>query len=256
MKKLNNCSLQTLIGIHNYSIIIGFILILVGFFTMPAGIVCLLIGIFLIGIGIYANKLINQKQNRPSELIPESSDLGYKNSLNAQSNLNTSFNLPYVKKCKTDISEANRRLKQLDESYKMVRKTTEVETFFRRLHFCFDCTLDLMGYKIKFAKNATPEVQYIQFKKDLREIVDDFIVRSYNNEIEKCASLKTEKAKKNRMDKYFEKMYNAFENADSFWSGNSGYMHYVGALYVPENIDHLKRLHAKHIPIDVLQKIN
>lgn len=216
----------------NKMLIIGIALFILGCFTVPIGVIFILLGSILILVNII-DKFVKVNGNASNS---------HNNNILFRNNI---YNVTSTAKYQTDVSEAKRRLKQLEESYNMVNKTVNVSTFFGRLNFCFDCILDLMTFTIKFAKNSTPEEQYNKFQNDLKNIVNEFITRSYNAEIQRCFNLKTDKAKQNRMEKYFDNMFSGFENSHSFWEGNHGCPHYNGPLYTQENIKYLEKLKSK-----------
>lgn len=159
--------------------------------------------------------------------------------------INNKVDIPKIKKINKNLGDAKLLIKKLSESYDIMEKTTDPCVFFGRLNFSYDCILNLMTYKIKFSKGCTPEVQYVSLKNDTETMVSKMIERTYSKELESISKLKTDKAKLNRMTKYFEKMETAFNNSNSYWEGwkfPSGYQytHYNGELYTENN---LKQLH-------------
>lgn len=183
-------------------------------------------------------KLYNEIHNKTQNI------LCYDN----KKSLSNKETIPNIKKTRKDVNEAKRRIKQLSESYEIMKKTVDPYVFFRRLNFSYDCILDLMTFKIKFSKNCTPENQYISLRNENEELVNSMIERSYNREIMQISKLQTNKAKLNRISKYFSNMEKAFENANKLWEGNyqfsTGYMcpHYTGALYTNANLQKLYSL--------------
>lgn len=154
------------------------------------------------------------------------------------------IDIPILKKTNTDITGANLLIKKLTESYEIMKKTTDPCVFFKRLSFSYDCIINLMTYKIKFSKGCTPEDQYILLKNETETMVNDMIERTYSKESECASKLKTDKAKINRMTKYFEKMEEAFAKSDTYWVGwnfVSGHKlpHYKGELYTEANLKKL-----------------
>lgn len=151
------------------------------------------------------------------------------------------------KKVKLSVSEGKAIIKKLSNSYDTMKKTTNPETFFKQLHYSYDCILLLMSCKnLKFYKNSTPQEQYISLRSYMQSYVNDMIDRSYAKESEAAANLKTEKAKVNKMMKYFAKMETAFNHANEYWEGgytSAGMMpHYTGELYTQANVQKLKDL--------------
>lgn len=151
--------------------------------------------------------------------------------------------IPKIDKFMTDKSSAIMILRKLNESYNIFQNTTNPEVFFGRLNFSLDCLLQLMQYKISIFNGATPEYEYERILKNLENYVDEFIDRSYAAELKKIATLKTTKGKRNRLDKYVTNLMSAFENAHSFWSGNSGVLHYTGELYTTNNFEKVKKIY-------------
>lgn len=133
-------------------------------------------------------------------------------------------------------------LHQRDESTNIVNNTKNPETFFGRLGFIFDVLLELMTYeKYDFFTGSTPTKDYQKLLDNLETVVDAFIDRSYEAQLEKVSKLKSQTAKFNNMEKYFENLIAAFECADTFWTGNNKMQHYTGMLYTEKN---KKRVYA------------
>lgn len=154
---------------------------------------------------------------------------------------------PVVVRLNPEKMDAARILRQLNESYDMVKSTTNPGVFFGRLCFCFDCALALTKYSDDIFSGATPKQELERLSSNLEELVNDFIDRSYNAEYEKAMQLKTEKGRQNRMIKYFDTLESTFENAHSFWTGNSNSPHYTGPLYTENNLTKVKELKIKTI---------
>lgn len=135
----------------------------------------------------------------------------------------------------------------MNESTKMVNTTTNPEVYFGRLNLLFDLFLTLKLYeKYNIFTGKTPSQDYDYLLANLERSVNAFIDRSVSKQTEKIATLKTEKSKLNSMEKYAEKMRNAFKNANTFWSGNNDYYHYTGKLYTPSNLDYLNNQLRKY----------
>lgn len=254
MKIFERLSIQRLTQISNLSFIIGAILCLAGLFSLPIGLLYIAIAAVLFYIGSLANKAKSNKEqeefeekrdanrseweNRSRMVMPENNDSLSENTSEAYQ----AMPFPHIPKKKTDKAEAARRLKQLYESYDLVNKTTKPDVFFGRLSFCFDCLLDLMTFKDKVFKDATPEEEYLRLYGNIESLVDEFVTRSHGAEYEKARQLKTEKGQRSRMEKYFANMYEAFSNASSCWTGNSNSPHYEGHLYTENNLTRLKQI--------------
>ena len=99
-----------------------------------------------------------------------------------------------------------------------------------------------MSYKNKVFSHSTPEEQYMLQLDSLETRVNNFIDRSYAEVLKQANQLKTEKGRKNRLEKYFISMEEAFYNCHSFWSGNPSSPHYTGKLYTENNLKKLTNL--------------
>lgn len=145
-------------------------------------------------------------------------------------------------------NQAEYCLKQLEESAYLINHTTNPTTFFGRLHFSFDKLLELITYeKFGFFTNKTPSEDYQMLLDKLDETVNRFIDRSYEKQLEKVRSLKTEQGKRNSLEKYFIKMYEAFDCAHTFWQGDSISEHYSGDLYTVNNLIYLNDLYKESV---------
>lgn len=247
MKVFEKFSTKNITMLSNYSYIIGIVLILFGLFKLPSGLIGIVLGVALCFVGYFAGKESNKRNQEEFELRRSLSRTEWANRsrmvIPPNDNLQqTSIPFPHIPKKKTDKAEAARRLKQLTESYDLVNKTTKPDVFFGRLSFCFDCLLDLMTFKDKVFRDATPEEEYLRLFDNIESLVDDFVTRSHGAEYAKAQQLKTEKGQRSRMEKYFANMYESFNNAASFWTGNPGYPHYTGALYTENNLNRLKSI--------------
>lgn len=250
MKTFEDYSIEELERFKAFYIIIMIVIAIIAFITTWA---FLLIDLFLlIPIG-NCNRCINEKKQKEierkeaehrAERQPREKAIA-----NAQieNSANSFMPIPVVKKFRTDKSEAIRRLRQLTESYDLVQTTLKADVFFGRLSFCFDCVLDLMTYKDGVFRDSTPEDEFNRLSGKLEELVNDFIVRSYNSEYKKAIQLKTDKGRQNRIEKYFINMESAFRSAHSFWTGNSGSPHYTGPLYTENNLTKLRELETKNL---------
>ena len=148
----------------------------------------------------------------------------------------------------TQISQAKLLLKQSNESIKLVNTTTNPETYFGRLNFTFDVLLEMKKFeKYKIYTGKTPTQNYKMLIDELEKSADLFIKRSYEKQLKKISSLKTEKAKINSMKKYANNMIVAFQNANNYWLGNNQYPHYRGDLYTSNNLNYLTQLLKDYI---------
>lgn len=141
-----------------------------------------------------------------------------------------------------EMASVKNMLKQVNDSTKLVNTTTNPEVFFSRLNMLFDLFMELKKYeKYRIFTGKTPTQDYEYLQKSLEKQVNLFIDRTYEKQMEKMKTLKTDKSKASSFEKYSDKMMTAFKNANSYWQGNSGMAHYRGALYTTDNMIHLKR---------------
>ncbi|MPN59637.1 hypothetical protein SDC9_207358 [bioreactor metagenome] len=82
--------------------------------------------------------------------------------------------------------------------------------------------------------------------------VNGFIDRAFSNEESKIGALKTDKAKAARKERFVKGMFDAFEKANTFWTGRTypgpsvlQPPHYTGPLYTNENLEYLKQMAEK-----------
>ena len=146
-----------------------------------------------------------------------------------------------------DADYINNLLKQVHESETIVNRTTNPTVFFGRLNFLFDCLLILKDYeKYDIFHPEKPSDVLKNITKNLESHVNGFIDRAYTEKKKKIASLKTQTAKTNNWEKFFDSMFAAFELANTFWTGNGKKeKHYNGVLYTKGNLKHLKELEEK-----------
>ncbi len=152
-----------------------------------------------------------------------------------------------------ELARVRSLLKQMNNTTKTVNTTVNPEIYFGRLNYLFDLILALKNYeKYHVFTGQTPSQNYSYLTATLEKSVNDFIDRSFYNQIQKTEKLKTDKSKENSMKRYIEKMQSAFQNANSFWSGNTGEEHYKGRLYTPSNIEYFnnKIKHCKYAKFD------
>ena len=98
-----------------------------------------------------------------------------------------------------DKQRAQGYLKQIQESAKLVNTTVKPDIYFGRLNFLFDLFLRLQPYeRYGIFRGGTPSSDLAKLQNGLEKSVDDFIMRSYEKQMEKVKVLKTEKAKKNK----------------------------------------------------------
>lgn len=143
----------------------------------------------------------------------------------------------------------NMLLDRARECSELVNSTTKPDIFFSKLNLCIDTLLELQEfekYKI-FDKNRLPSKDLNKLAENIETIVDAFINRSYNKQLEKISSLKTDKAKFNSMCKYTKSMIDAFQNANNFYKGRNSKYHYNYVLYAPNNFKKLKELLKEYL---------
>ena len=127
-------------------------------------------------------------------------------------------------------------MKQLGDSAKLVESTENADVFFERLNFMLDLCLELSTFeKYKCFSGLIPSVAYREALNSLDEVVDRFITRSCAKQQVKSAKLKTDSGKQKSNDKFAADLKKAFDNANSFWTGHTGWQHYTGALFSKRN---------------------
>lgn len=139
-------------------------------------------------------------------------------------------------------------LKQAHECEAIVNKTVKPDVFFGRLNFLFDCLLNLSDYEKRYDfQPEKPSKVFKNITSKLEKYVDGFINRAFSDKKVKVGKLKTDKSKASNWKKFFDDMFTAFENADTYWTGDPKSKHYTGALYTKANIKHLEKLKRKTI---------
>jgi|GEM_PF-393529 len=151
------------------------------------------------------------------------------------------------------LQEAENYLKIARESAEIVNSTFVPATFFGRLHTFLDALLILRTYEGRCAfTGPLPTETLKETIADLEQIVDKFINRSTEMEFVLAAALKTERGKRERLKKYFDKMIDAFDKSNTYWSGSfmSGgrLPHYSGKLYTDGNYERLLELRDMYAP--------
>ncbi len=139
-----------------------------------------------------------------------------------------------------ELQRVKTLLKQVQESAKLVNNTIKPDVYFGRLNFLFDLFLTLQEFeKYKIFTGKSPTQDYNYLLRNMEQSVNNFIDRSFENQYNKMKKLKTDKSKTNSYLKYDKTINNAFLNANTFWSGNTGSKHYTGKLYTENNIKYL-----------------
>ena len=152
-----------------------------------------------------------------------------------------SFGAPKISQA--ELQELKGLMKQVQETTKLINTTTNPEVQFGRLHFLFDLFLKLKRFeKYNVFTGSTPTKDYNKLSREMEKSVNDFITRTYQKQIDKMSTLKSDKAKENSFNKYAEKMRTAFNSADTYWSGNLSSPHYTGKLYTSANLSYLESL--------------
>lgn len=144
---------------------------------------------------------------------------------------------------RVELEELKGLMKQVQETTKLVNTTTNPEVYFGRLHFLFDLFLKLKQFeKYNVFTGSTPTDDYNKLSREIEKSVNDFIKRTYEKQMDKMSTLKSDKAKENSFNKYAEKMRTAFKNADTYWSGTLSSPHYTGKLYTSANLSYLESI--------------
>jgi hypothetical protein len=156
---------------------------------------------------------------------------------------------------KPKITEAQKTqialyLKQVRESAHLVNTTIKPDVFFGRLKFLLE-TLNILKTfeKYRVFKGATPTAEYNEIISNLGLTVHEFIDRSLKRTLDDVEKLKTDKARQNRLEKYFETMLGAFDRCHTFWLGDKrtyqSHLNYMGELYTQNNLDYLHELESR-----------
>lgn len=152
---------------------------------------------------------------------------------------------------KFQLLQAENDVRIMNDCVKLVNTTNNPEVFFSRLNMLLDVLLHLQKYeKYRILKGTPPSVQYRNTLAQIEETVDSFVCRAYYHEFEKAKSLKTEKARSNRMRKFALNLANSFRDANTFWSGwppdeFEYFPHYTGPLFTPQNASRANALIAQ-----------
>ena len=150
----------------------------------------------------------------------------------------------------SELSRVRTAMKQLQDSVNLINSTDNPEVFFKRLNFSLDLLLELRQYeKYKIFKSSLPSRDYLKIISNLEATVNDFIDRALLANERKSATLKTESAKKRNKQAFAQKLLNAFDCANTFWSGSFSqsrtYPHYTGPLYTPANYKRVTEFYSQ-----------
>ncbi len=153
------------------------------------------------------------------------------------------FNLFKPKLSQFQIQQINSLLKQAQESAHLVNTTVNPAVFFGRLNFLLDVLLELQKYEpYRVFRGSPPSKEYSDILNNLEKSVDAFVTRSFQKQQSQAISLKTEKAKRARYDKFVVELISAFDCAHTFWTGNQAFPHYTGPLFAKENYQRIQAL--------------
>lgn len=127
-----------------------------------------------------------------------------------------------------NATEANLYLKQINESIKIVNTTKNPETFFSRHSFILERLDQLIDVLNKVSYSGENPTDYLkEFNENKISTFNDFINRYYEDVLLKINNLKTEKAKINNADKFYNNLMNYKEHLEN------------------ENIETIEMLHVK-----------
>lgn len=147
------------------------------------------------------------------------------------------------KMSKLQMEQVNSSIKQAKDCATLINKTVKPDVFFGRLNFLIDTLTYLQDFeKYNCFKSSSPTRDMKRLMDNLEATVNDFLDRSFADACQKVETLKTEKAKQSRREKYVDSINSAFECANTFWGGNMMYPHYTGCLYTEGNVQHFKSL--------------
>ena len=136
----------------------------------------------------------------------------------------------------------------------VVNTTTDPETFFKRLHFLIDSLMYLQSTEgvIKYyGMSPTQNLNDVLSNLTNTVTVNDFIDRSFEKELAAALKLKTEKARANKLEKYYHKVHSIMIISNTLWSGSvtsrGAMAHYNGELYTASNLQYLQNKLFAHI---------
>lgn len=106
-----------------------------------------------------------------------------------------------------NVEEANSYLKQINDSIRIVNTTKNPETFFSRYNFILERFPQLIDTLSKVSYSGdNPAERLVEFKENKTSSFNDFINRYYEEVLLKINNLKTEKAKINNANKFYESL--------------------------------------------------
>ncbi len=127
-----------------------------------------------------------------------------------------------------NVEEANSYLKQINESIRIINSTKNPETFFSRHDFILERLPQLIDILSKVSYSGDNPIENLaEFEENKTSSFNEFIDRYYEEVLLKINNLKTEKAKINNANNFFENL-----------------MQYEGQLET-ENIDYINKLYVK-----------
>lgn len=169
----------------------------------------------------------------PADESPEAPFSGSESNLSKSRQRDAIDTVIDLTRVKEDIAA---RLESLSEPTYIVNHTTDPEKFFASLHFILDSLMYLIPYeKYNLFKGLTPSDNYRTIILNRYSEVSRFIDRAISKNEEEMCLLESAAEKIDYRLCFAEHLLSAFDNANSFWTGNVGEPHYTGNLYVENN---------------------
>lgn len=116
------------------------------------------------------------------------------------------------------LLDAERLMKQLDDSTRNVDTTTNPDVFFSRYEFMTKVLTELsdLEERINFTGKPSDALKQAKDPKYYEDRISDFIARSYKRLKNDISKLKTKKAKNNRAAAYFWEMEKHIDQFSEF----------------------------------------
>ena len=106
-------------------------------------------------------------------------------------------------------SDFSNIINQLNETTKIINKTTNINIFFSKYNYLFECCDKLYPYEaLGITTNITVNEQKMEFYNKIPDAIDSLIDRYYEKAFSSAMELKTEKGRNNRILKSIEQLIN------------------------------------------------
>ena len=144
--------------------------------------------------------------------------------------------LIYSKNQLTDMSYSyiKQQFKIVEDSVKLVNNTCNVEVFFNRFNLLLETLKDLSKFEkfVPFKEAPSESINRILLNKDIT--IKDFIERSWDSVLLKNEKLKTEKAKVNKINNFFNEL-NLYKS--EFGTESLKYINKIQEKYIMKNLE-------------------